>query len=73
MSATVPGTIAKHAIISDECRRNRGEAEALAEAMDRLWREYESCAPAWKDKGARFHFVLTLERPTADTQEDGNE
>ncbi len=62
-SNIIPGTIAKHAIVTDTCRRNKGDYPAGDEAVTRLLNEYFECMDAWKDKGAQFHFVLTIERP----------
>ncbi len=61
----IPGSMAKHAIISDDCRTNRTDAGALDEAFDRVREEYFRCAAGWPiGKGAKFHIALTIERPT---------
>lgn len=60
----VPGSIAKHAIITDTCRANRTDAGAFDEAVARLREEYEACVEGWRGKpGVQFHVVLTLEKP----------
>lgn len=62
----VPGVSAKHAIITDICRENRSDAGAFEEAIARLRSEYEALCQGWPvNNGAKFHVVLTLERPPA--------
>jgi hypothetical protein len=62
MSETrVPGISAQHAIVSDACRTNRGDEGAIDEALARLRAEAMACMPGWSQRGARFHFVLTVE------------
>jgi hypothetical protein len=60
----IPGVAAKHAIITDECRQNRGDAGAVEEALRRLREEYDNVARGWPvGSGGRFHLVLVVERP----------
>lgn len=58
-----PGVTAMHAIVTDTCRANRGDEGAIDEALARLRRSALSCLGAGKP-GTRFHFVLSVERPT---------
>lgn len=65
----IPGTVAKHAIIRDECRTGRGEMAAFEEAVARLRAEYIALLPGWPTgRGAQFHVVLTVERPAKPTE-----
>ncbi len=66
MSSTkIPGIKARHAFVTDDCRRGRTDAGAVDEALDRLRAEATELLKSWdQGKGARFHFVLTVERPT---------
>jgi hypothetical protein len=68
MSQTsIPGTCAKHAIISDDCRIGRTEVGAFNEAVARLFEEYGYLCQAWPiQSGAKFHLVLTVEKPQND-------
>jgi hypothetical protein len=62
--SSVPGLKAKHAYITDVCRRNRGDVGAIDEALARLRKEAEHLMLGWSPgAGAIFHFVLTIERP----------
>ncbi len=64
METKIPGIKAKHAIISDACRK-KGDVMAFDEVSDRLFAEYIKLARgAWKPgQDAKFHFVLTVEYP----------
>ncbi len=69
MSETrIPGIKAQHAIITDQCRVNKGDEAAIDEALGRLHHEYMQPAtvPANMGKGVNFHVVLTVERPPRD-------
>ena len=58
--------IAKHAIITDECRRNRTDDGAIKEAVERILREYHECAPHWPiGNGTKFHVKLEIEKSGA--------
>lgn len=57
-----PGSTAKHVIITPVCRTNRTPAGAFEEAVRLLREEYEACLPGNPD--ARFHLVLSIERPS---------
>lgn len=58
----VKGIKAVHAIISPTCRANRGDEGAIDEALRRIKDEYTRLLlPA--NAEARFHLVLTVERP----------
>ena len=62
---TIPGSKAKHCIVTDACRENRGDWPAVDEALERLREEALLCIKGWQNRpGAQFHFVLTVERPT---------
>ena len=61
----IPGAAASHAIVTDTCRANRGDTGAIDEALARLREAALKCADGWDHgRGARFHFVLTVERPS---------
>jgi len=61
--ATIPGTPAKHAVITDSCRANRSDRRAFEEAVERLRAEYEACMKGHPfGHGTQFHLVLTVER-----------
>lgn len=65
MSGEIPGQVAKHAIVTDECRANRSDLGAFDEASARLREEYTACLVGWAGvEGVRFHVVLTVERPS---------
>ena len=61
----IPGTTAKHAIVTDACREARGDEGAVDEALSRLREEsLVYMLPCWpKGKGLKLHFVLSAERP----------
>lgn len=53
---------AKHAIITDECRTNRGDEGAIDEALRRLREEFLVLATIWPiGQGTRFNVILDLE------------
>lgn len=65
--ARIPGIKTLHAVVTDDCRNNRGEVEAADEALRRLRDAYIDIAKFWADKpGVKFHFVLTVEAPPRD-------
>lgn len=55
---------AKHAIVTPTCQTNKGTHSAGREAADRLITEYLELARLDVNKGAKFHFVLEVERET---------
>ena len=56
------GIKAVHAIITDECRTNRGDVEAGKEAISRLATEYDSLIKWHKvGKDVKFHLILAVE------------
>ena len=58
------GSCAQHCLITDVCRRGRGNAGAFDEAVARVRKVYEQCLDGWGDKqGVKYHLVLTVERP----------
>lgn len=63
----IPGTTARHAIITDTCRANHTDMGAFEEAVRRLREEYEACLRGWPvGKGVKFHVALLVERPSND-------
>jgi hypothetical protein len=59
----IPGA-AKHAIITDQCRQNKGDQAVMDEACERLRDEWRHVAAGWPvGSGARFHVALIVERP----------
>lgn len=63
--AEIPGSTAAHAIITPECRQNRGDGEAWVEAARRMLAMYESIIDGWKDAEQQptIHLALILQRP----------
>ena len=58
--------VAKHAIITDECRKNRSDVGAIHEAVQRLVDEYMACVEHWPlGAGTKFHVKLEIERARA--------
>lgn len=58
----IPGIKAKHAVITDECRVNRGDIGAFGEAQERLMVEYlELMRLRNAEKGVNYHLVLVVE------------
>ena len=53
---------AKHAIVTPTCIANKGEYNAGKEAVNHLISEYLELARLEVNKGAKFHFVLEVER-----------
>jgi hypothetical protein len=66
--------IAKHAIVTDECRRNRSDIAAGHVAVQRLMEEYIACVSHWPiGKGHKFHFKLEIERgPEEESREQAS-
>jgi hypothetical protein len=63
--AYIPGA-AKHAIITDDCRRNKGDDVVMEEALQRIRAEWPNVAKGWPiGKGGRFHVALIVERPSS--------
>jgi hypothetical protein len=67
----VEGIKAVHAIITDECRKNKGEFDAIVEATNRITTEYVDFLVKTHPigKGVKFHVVLSVEegRPQQST------
>jgi hypothetical protein len=64
MKTTIPGSCARHCFITDECRKLRGDAGAVDEALSRIRKTLEECMDGWgHDKGVTFHLLMTVERP----------
>ena len=53
-----------HAIVTDECRTNRGDTEAIKEAMYRIKNECDQLIK-WHavGKDVKFHIILSVEMP----------
>ena len=63
--STIPGLCAKHKVVTPECQQTHG-GKAVAIALNELRKEFEACNTSSNlAAGARFHFVLTVERPEA--------
>jgi hypothetical protein len=63
----VEGICAKHAIITDVCRRNRGDEDAVEEALLRARNALSLAMKGWDvGRGVKFHVVVTVERPDPD-------
>lgn len=68
----IPGTPAKHCIITEACREGRGDHGAIDEALARIRAEYLECVNGWLvGSGPRFHLVLTLEKPKGPREDCG--
>ena len=69
-NSEVPGTIARHIIITPECLEGRGQENAIDVAFGHVKDELKACIAGWsrnednKVKGASFHLILTVERLT---------
>ena len=60
----IPGIKAVHAIITPHCRRTRGIAKSLQDAISRIEAEYYDCmTPENIQEGVVFHVALFVERP----------
>jgi hypothetical protein len=64
LHASVPGITAKHAIVTPECRENRGKDGAFEEAARRLREEYDIILASPENSDVEFHVVLTVVRPS---------
>jgi hypothetical protein len=54
---------AKHAIITDQCRTNKGDDAVIEEAVQRIIAEFKEIAPHWPiGYGTEFHVKLEIER-----------
>lgn len=60
----VPGVSARHTVITDTCRTNRGDLGAWEEAVARLRAAYVQALPAWPvGTEVEFHLALTVCTP----------
>ena len=61
----IPGTPARHAIITENCMKTHGDLGAFDEGVRRLREEYQSILNGWGERAKEltFHIVLTVERP----------
>ena len=58
----IPGITAKHAIITDQCRANRGDIGAFQVAMEQLRREYDAITRIrTNEPGVNYRLVLVVE------------
>lgn len=62
---TISGLCANHCVVTDVCRTNRGDEGAIEETMRRTRKTLEGVISGWaRGSGAKFHVVVTVERPT---------
>lgn len=60
----MPGSMARHAIISDECRRGHGSIEAFNVAVGQLREAYVRATAGYPiGKDIKLHVMLSIERP----------
>ena len=60
----IPGIVARHAIITPNCRKVQGSAYlALQEAFRRIQDEYMACTDIAGNENVNYHLALTVERP----------
>ena len=60
----IPGSAAKHAIITDACRSGKTDMGAFDEAVERLRQSYVDALEGWRDyEGVNYHLILSIERP----------
>lgn len=60
--AKVPGAQVAHAIITFECRNNRGDLGAFDEAVSRLRSQYDQLVALRGDEiDTHFHLILSIE------------
>lgn len=64
IGSAVPGLMARHCIITDNCRRVQGgDQGAIDEALKRIREMMEQSIPNWPlDHDHRFHLCFTVER-----------
>lgn len=63
-TTTMPGLSYSHVIITDDKRRQKGIDGAIDEALMFIRDQYYAlCSDSSVGDGARFHLVLTIERP----------
>ena len=63
MSETkIPGLKAAHRIVTPQCIENKGQFQAMVEAVETLEAKYSEYFE--HNPGANFHFVLTIEQPS---------
>lgn len=68
--ADIPGSVAKHRFISDNCVRLKGQAPAIEEALEDARAFLLDALSKWRGKGAKFHVVVTVERPSPQEGDD---
>jgi hypothetical protein len=60
----MPGSPVAHAIITEECRRNRTDEGAWDEAVARAKAEFDAIVEGWRGRPQpTLHLVLMMERP----------
>ena len=62
-TTNLKGIKAKHYIISDNCVEVKGEDGAIDFALEGIKKEFGFLYKNWKGKGAKFHVVITVEKP----------
>jgi hypothetical protein len=61
---TMPGMQAMHAIVSDECRKGRGDDGVIDEVVRRLSESMRATLKGWDlGRGVKIHVGMTVERP----------
>jgi hypothetical protein len=64
MLGEVPGEKARHAVVTDLSRKNRGDDGAMEVAVEQLTDNLEKMLVRWPiGDGVRFHFVLYVQYP----------
>ena len=64
MRTRLPGIKAMHCVVSDNCRRAHGDAEAFDQAVARMKAKYLDVVKARRqrgDDGVQYHIVLTID------------
>jgi hypothetical protein len=74
MSFEVTGINAVHAVITDDCRRNKGTENAFREAVERIMSEAHKLND-WHSvgSGVKFHVILAVEMPKGEETEPSKE
>ncbi len=65
----IPGIKAKHKIVTPDCVKLHGGSKAMTIALGELEVEYHQLKWADANKDAKWHAVLTVERPQEDSLE----
>ena len=69
--SSIPGVVAKHRWVTDQCRESKGDAGAMREAVESLYEEALQCLDGHRQMaGVRYHFALTVERDGGQPEEE---